>query len=69
MPSVQDAFRSLTGGLDYIAGHLKGQRHGTVNLLGHLVDMDALCADAVANRFATARDTQRDWRPSRPACT
>lgn len=60
VPSFQDAVRATTGGLDYIAGHLNGQRHGIVNLLGHLVDMDALCADAVATRLATARDTQRE---------
>ncbi len=58
--SFQDAARNITGGLDYVAGHLKGQRHGVVNLLGHLVDMDSLCRDAVANRLATARDAQRD---------
>ncbi len=60
VPSIQDAVRNITGGLDYVAGHLKGERYGTVNLLGHLVDMDALCHDAVAHNLATARDTQRD---------
>jgi ubiquinone/menaquinone biosynthesis C-methylase UbiE/dienelactone hydrolase len=60
VPSFQDAVRNTTGGLDYVAGHLKGERHGIVNLLGHLVDMDELCGDAVASKLATARDTQRD---------
>ncbi|HEX9049625.1 MAG TPA: methyltransferase domain-containing protein [Anaeromyxobacter sp.] len=60
VPSVQDAMRNITGGLDYVAGHLKGERHGIVNLLGHLVDMDELCRDAIANGLATARDTERD---------
>ncbi len=59
-PSIQDSVRSVMGGLDYVAGHLKGERHGLVNMLGYLVDMDALCRDAVANKLATARDTQRD---------
>lgn len=60
VPSVQDGVRNITGGLDYVAGHLKGERYGFVNLLGFLVNMDELCRDAVASKLATARDTQRD---------
>jgi ubiquinone/menaquinone biosynthesis C-methylase UbiE/dienelactone hydrolase len=59
-PSIQDALRSVMGGLDYVAGHLKGERHGLVNMLGYLVDMDELCRDAVEHKLATARDTERD---------
>lgn len=66
-PSVQDSLRSVMGGLDYVAGHLRGERHGTVNMLGFLVDMDELCRDAVANRLATARDTERDVAALPPA--
>ncbi len=60
VPSVQDALRNITGGLDYVADHLKGHRHGTLNLLGHLVDMDELCRDAIEIRLATVSDTRRD---------
>lgn len=59
-PSVQDALRNVMGGLDYVAGHLRCERHGLVNMLGFLVDMDELCRDAVASGVATARDTERD---------
>jgi ubiquinone/menaquinone biosynthesis C-methylase UbiE/dienelactone hydrolase len=59
-PSFQDAVRNVTGGLDYIADHLKGARHGVVSLLGFLVDMDELCRDAIASGLATARDTACD---------
>jgi ubiquinone/menaquinone biosynthesis C-methylase UbiE/dienelactone hydrolase len=66
-PSFQDSARNVTGGLDYVAGHLKGERHGIVNMLGYLVDMDELCRDAVANELATARDTQRDMAALPPS--
>lgn len=59
-PSVQEAIRNVTGGLDYVGGHLKGQRYGVVSFLGQLVDIDELCRDAVAADLATARDAQRD---------
>jgi len=67
VPSFQDAVRNVTGGLDYVAGHLKGERHGIVNLLGQLVDMDALCRDAVAKNLASAQDTRRDIASLPPA--
>jgi ubiquinone/menaquinone biosynthesis C-methylase UbiE/dienelactone hydrolase len=59
-PSIQDSVRSVMGGLDYVADHLRGKRHGIVNMLGYLVDMDELCRDAVASKLATSRDTERD---------
>jgi ubiquinone/menaquinone biosynthesis C-methylase UbiE/dienelactone hydrolase len=58
--SLQETVRNVTGGLDYVSGHLRGHRHGVVNFLGFLVDVDELCRDALANGFATAQDTARD---------
>jgi ubiquinone/menaquinone biosynthesis C-methylase UbiE/dienelactone hydrolase len=66
-PSIQDSVRSVMGGLDYVADHLRGERHGMVNMLGFLVDMDELCRDAVANGLATARDTERDMAALPPS--
>jgi ubiquinone/menaquinone biosynthesis C-methylase UbiE/dienelactone hydrolase len=68
-PSFQDSTRNVMGGLDYIAGHLRGERLGLVNLLGYVVDMDALCRDAVSSRLATARDVQRDVAALQPSVT
>jgi len=58
--SLQETVRNVTGGVDYVADHLRGHRHGVVNFLGFLVDMDEICRDAVASGFATARDSARD---------
>jgi ubiquinone/menaquinone biosynthesis C-methylase UbiE/dienelactone hydrolase len=64
--SLQETVRNVTGGLDYVADHLRGHRHGVVNFLGFLVDMDEICRDALASGFATARDTARDVASLRP---
>ncbi len=66
-PSIQDSVRSVMGGLDYVADHLRGERHGIVNMLGFLVDMAELCRDAVAIGLATAGDTKRDMAALPPS--
>jgi ubiquinone/menaquinone biosynthesis C-methylase UbiE/dienelactone hydrolase len=64
--SLQETVRNVTGGLDYVADYLRGHRHGVVNFLGFLVDMDEICRDALACGYATARDTARDVAALRP---
>lgn len=57
---AQDAIFNVTGGIDLVGGHQMGLRYGVMPVLGHMGDVDAFAADAIAAGLATLADARRD---------
>jgi SAM-dependent methyltransferase len=56
----QEAIRNSTGGVDFIDNYQKGISCGTTNVLGHLIDNDNFCLDAIKSGMAFLDDAKRD---------
>ena len=57
---AQEAIRNATGGLDFIGNYQKGISCGVTNVLGHLIDNDRFCSDAIKSGMAFLDDAKRD---------
>ena len=57
---AQDAIRNATGGVDFIGNYQKGVSCGITNVLGHLIDNDRFCSDAIRSGMAFLEDAKRD---------
>ncbi len=57
---AQAAIRNATGGVDFIGNYQKGISCGVTNVLGHLVDNDRFCSDAIKSGMAFLDDAKRD---------
>jgi SAM-dependent methyltransferase len=59
-PDLQSMTRSISGGVDFVAGHDRGMRFGLQELLGVEVDIDLLGRDAAALGVLHIEDARRD---------
>jgi SAM-dependent methyltransferase len=57
---AQEAIRNATGGVDFIGNYQKGVSCGITNVLGHLIDNDRFCSDAIRSGMAFLEDAKRD---------
>jgi SAM-dependent methyltransferase len=57
---AQEAIRNATGGVDFIGNYQKGVSCGITNVLGHLIDNDRFCCDAIRSGMAFLEDAKRD---------
>ncbi len=57
---AQEAIRNSTGGVDFIGNYQRGVSCGITNVLGHLVDNDRFCTDAIRSGMAYLEDAKRD---------
>jgi len=60
VPSAQTTLRNILGGIDIISNYRLGIPNGIIGLLGHLIDMDIMAADAVDKRYAFLTDARLD---------
>ncbi len=60
VPSAQTTLRNILGGIDIISNYCLGIPNGIIGLLGHLIDMDIMAADAVDKRYAFLTDARLD---------
>lgn len=56
----QSAFRNMTGGFDIIGFYMLGIRNGLLGILGHILDLDNLAEDLIAQRYAFMTDARLD---------
>ena len=59
-PDAQSTIRSSTGGVDFIGNYQRGISCGVTNVLGHLIDNDRFCSDAIRSGMAFLEDAKRD---------
>lgn len=59
-PDAQSAIRNSTGGVDFIGNYQRGISCGVTNVLGHLIDNDRFCSDAIRSGMAFLEDAKRD---------
>jgi SAM-dependent methyltransferase len=59
-PDAQSAIRNSTGGVDFIANYQRGISCGITNVLGHLIDNDRFCSDAIRSGMAFLEEAKRD---------
>lgn len=60
VPSTQTTLRYILGGIDIISNYRLGVPSGIIGMLGHLIDMDIMAADAVENKYAFLTDARLD---------
>jgi ubiquinone/menaquinone biosynthesis C-methylase UbiE len=59
-PDAQSAIRNSTGGVDFVANYQRGISCGITNVLGHLIDNDRFCSDAIRSGMAFLEEAKRD---------
>jgi len=59
-PDAQSAIRNSTGGIDFIGNYQRGVSCGVSNVLGHLIDNDRFCCDAIRSGMAFLEEAKRD---------
>ena len=59
-PDAQSTMRNSTGGVDFIGNYQRGISCGVTNVLGHLIDNDRFCSDAIRSGMAFLEDAKRD---------
>lgn len=59
-PDAQSTIRNSTGGVDFIGNYQRGISCGVTNVLGHLIDNDRFCSDAIRSGMAFLEDAKRD---------
>ncbi len=59
-PDLQSLSRSISGGVDFVAGHELGIEFGLQELLGVTLDVDKVVKDAEANAMSFIEDSGRD---------
>ncbi|MEW5977579.1 MAG: PilZ domain-containing protein [Acidobacteriota bacterium] len=59
-PDAQEIIRNSTGGLDYIGNFQRGVSCGLAHALGHLINTDRFCADAIREGMAFLEEAKRD---------
>ncbi len=59
-PDLQSGMRTVTGGIDYIAGAEQEIRFGVQEIMGVVADVDLFVSDALALRLAFLEDSRRD---------
>jgi SAM-dependent methyltransferase/pimeloyl-ACP methyl ester carboxylesterase len=59
-PDAQSAIRNSTGGVDFIGNYQRGISCGITNVLGHLIDNDRFCSDAIRSGIAFLEEAKRD---------
>jgi len=57
---AQSTIRNSTGGVDFIGNYQRGISCGVTNVLGHLIDNDRFCSDAIRSGMAFLDDAKRD---------
>jgi ubiquinone/menaquinone biosynthesis C-methylase UbiE len=60
MVDLQSALRSISGGLDYAYGLMRGVHFGRHELVGVVADMDHTGLDAIAHRMVFLEDARRE---------
>lgn len=60
VPAAKNALIQTMGGLDVVSNYTAGLPSGVCGLLGHLLDMDQVAADLIANRYAYLTDARAD---------
>lgn len=60
-PDLQSMSRSISGGIDFIAGHELGLEFGLQELLGVTLDVDKVVKDAKSHGMAFVEDAGRDF--------
>jgi len=60
MTSAQGVLSNVLGGMDIIGNYKMNIPNGINGMLGHLVDMDNLAADLIANKYAFITDARLD---------
>lgn len=59
-PDAQSAIRNSTGGIDFVGNYQRGISCGVTNVLGHLIDNDRFCSDAIRSGMAFLEEAKRD---------
>jgi SAM-dependent methyltransferase/pimeloyl-ACP methyl ester carboxylesterase len=59
-PDAQSTIRNSTGGVDFIGNYQRGITCGVTNVLGHLIDNDRFCSDAIRSGMAFLQDAKSD---------
>lgn len=62
MADLQSALRTISGGIDYGFGLLKGVRFGRHELVGVVADMDHTGLDAIENQIGFLEEVRRDMQ-------
>jgi SAM-dependent methyltransferase/pimeloyl-ACP methyl ester carboxylesterase len=57
---AQSTIRNSTGGVDFIGNYHRGISCGITNVLGHLIDTDQFCSDAIRSGMAFLEEAKRD---------
>jgi ubiquinone/menaquinone biosynthesis C-methylase UbiE len=57
---LQSGIRTVSGGIDYVAGADQGLKFGIQEIMGVATDVDFLLADAIEQRLASLEDARRD---------
>jgi SAM-dependent methyltransferase len=61
-PDLQSGMRAVSGGVDYVGGAERGVRFGLQEIMGVMIDVDAVMEDALRERLPFLEDARREMQ-------